>query len=88
MGIGSSLLQFVESLRENRTPGPDDARPSSVRPEGPARTSDPLAEVAREAWAARQRLEALADRLTVLKAKAGIDVGASGGLGTPRPSTK
>ena len=81
MGIGSSLLQFVESMRENRPLGPDAPRTPPVRAEAPVRRPDPLAEVAVSVRGSRQRLEALAERLAELKAKTGI--GESAGTGSP-----
>jgi len=84
MGIGSSLLQFVESLRENRPLPPDAPRTPPLRPEAapPARGPDPLIEVAVAVRGSRQRLEALAARVNELKAKA-TTMESGGGAGTP-----
>jgi hypothetical protein len=83
MGIGSSLLQFVESLRENRPLPPDAPRTPAPRAEVPV-GPDPLDEVAVAVHASRQRLEALAARLTELKAKTGV----ADAAGTAAPTTR
>jgi hypothetical protein len=82
MGIGSSLLQFVESLRENRPLAPDAPPAVPVRAEAPLRGPDPLAEVEMAVRGSRQRLEALAERLAELKAKAGTTTGTKTGTET------